>query len=291
VLRRAREEGGFALPELLVAMGLLIVALTATLSTFDGFRRATGQNMAQNTAQTAARTTVDRLARELRSTGSPGQTDIAIERAQPTEFIFDTVDPSGRGGANSTGAVRVRYCLDSADDQLWRQVQTWTTDTRPGVPSPNACPHSSYGSQAMVTNYVVNDHSGASRPVFTYDSSNLADIGSVTVDLYTDTDVNAAPNAQRLSTTVFLRNDNRAPTAGFTATVTGSQHVLLNGSQSEDPDGDSLTYTWYDGSTVIGSGPLLDYASPTAGTHTYSLTVTDTGGLVGSAPPQTIEVT
>ena len=111
MLTRTADESGFALPELLVGIGLLMVVLTAMLTTFDGFRRVTGQNYSQNVAQSSARTAVDRMARELRSTGNPGQSDIPVERAAANELVFDIVSPSGVGGSNSTGAVRVRYCL------------------------------------------------------------------------------------------------------------------------------------------------------------------------------------
>ena len=98
------------------------------------------------------------------------------------------------------------------------------------------------------------------------------------------------PSEQRLSTTVFLRNQNRAPTAGMTATPTGSRHVLLNASASSDPDNDGLTYTWYDGATSIGTGVILDYASPTTGNHTFSVKVTDPAGLNTTSATQTVNV-
>jgi hypothetical protein len=267
-----------------------VAVLLATFASLDSFGVATRGNFSQNQAQSAARTAIDRLARELRNTGSPGLPASPIERAGQDELVFQTVDPSGPGGSNATGVERVRYCLDSSS-KLWKQVQTWTTASPPSLPTASACPHTSYGNQFVAADFVVNKANSQNRPVFTYDAGTAANITAVTVDLYTDTDLSHAPGEQRLNTTVFLRNRSQPPVASFTATPTGSQHVLLNASASSDPDGDDLTYTWYDGSTQIGTGVLFDYASPTTGTHNFSVTVTDPAGLSNSAPVQAINVT
>jgi len=287
MLRRARSEAGLSLIELLVVVALLPVVLLGTIYTLNGFSRATSANFAQNEAQSRARTAIDRMARELRNAGSPGLPDVPIERAGGEELVFDTTDPlepSG-GTGNPASVVRVRYCLQGG--VLWRQVQTWTTGGRPALPPPEACPHKTYGSQATVAEGVVND---SSKPLFTYDAVSPSHIGAIALELFVDTNPDRAPGAQRLGTTVSLRNQNRPPTAAFSATPTGSRHVLLNASESADEDGDQLSFTWYDGSTSIGSGPLLDYAAPSSGPRTFSVTVTDPAGLQDTAPPQTIEV-
>jgi type II secretory pathway pseudopilin PulG len=291
LLSRVRSEAGVTLPELLIGTSMLVVVMLATFASLDGFSVATRANFSQNQAQSAARTAVDRMARELRGTGNPGLPTSPIERASQDDLVFQTVDPSGPGGgSNSTSVERVRYCLDSSL-KLWKQVQTWTSATAPTLPTATACPHTSYGSQFMASDYVVNEASGQNRPVFSYDSGTAANVTAVTVDLYTDTNLNSAPGEQRLNTTVFLRNRSQPPVASFTATPTGSQHVLLNASASSDPDGDDLTYTWYDGSTQIGTGVIFDYASPTTGSHNLSVTVTDPAGLSNSAPVQAVNVT
>jgi hypothetical protein len=289
-LNQVRSESGVTLPELLIGTSLLVAVLLATFASLDNFGVATRANFSQNQAQSVARTAVDRMARELRNTGNPGLPTSPIQRATVDELVFQTVDPSAPGGgSNSTSVERVRYCLDSSS-KLWKQVQTWTTASAPSLPTATACPHTSYGNQFVVADNVVNEAS-QSRPVFTYDSASAANVTAVTVDLYTDTNLSKAPGEQRLSTTVFLRNRSQPPVASFTATPTGSQHVLLNASASTDPDGDDLTYTWYDGSTLVGTGVLFDYASPTTGSHTLSVTVTDPAGLSNSAPVQTINTT
>jgi type II secretory pathway component PulJ len=289
----ARSESGVTLVELVIGSSMLVVVLLATFASFDSFGIASRANFSQNQAQSIARTATDRMARELRSTGSPGLPSVPVERATSTDLIFDTVDPTGTsGGSNSTQVERVRYCLESPSNQqkIWKQIQTWSTSSLPSLPSTTSCPAPPFGSQAVAADYVVNQANSQNRPLFTYDAGALSDITTVTVDIYTDTDVTHAPGEQRLTTTIFLRNANRPPTAAFSATVTGSQHVLLNGSASSDPDGDDLTYRWYDGATLIGSGPLFDYPSPTTGSHAFSLTVTDSAGLTNTSAAQTVSV-
>jgi Tfp pilus assembly protein PilW len=285
-----RCERGLGLPELLVATVLTSVLLLATFAILTGFGSAARRNYDQNRAQGVARSTIDAVARELRNAGSPGTGTSAVARATSWDLAFLTVNSLSAGsGANTYSIQRVRYCLDSTA-RLWRQVQTWSTSSVPGMSSSTACPHSSFGSQTLVSDEVVNQVGSSSRPLFSYDASAAGDVRSVTVDLYIDGNTAKPPSAQRLTTAVFLRNQNRAPTAAFNATTTGNRHVLLNASESADPDGDLLTYTWYDGTTVIGDGAVLDYTAPATGARSFSVKVADPGGASATSSAQTVEV-
>ena len=82
---------------------------------------------------------------------------------------------------------------------------------------------------------------------------------------------------------------NNAPNAvaGSSQTVNSGGNVTLDGSQSNDPDGDALTYEWIQlaGSTVTLNGANTASASFTAPTVNsdallrFQLTVMDTRGL------------
>jgi hypothetical protein len=62
--------------------------------------------------------------------------------------------------------------------------------------------------------------------------------------------------------------------------------VTLNGSASSDPDGDTLTYLWKDAAgNNVGAGAIVQVTRP-SGTYTFTLTVTDPGGLSASASTQ-----
>ena len=75
--------------------------------------------------------------------------------------------------------------------------------------------------------------------------------------------------------------------------------VTLDGSQSSDPDGDTLGFLWTDETNkIVGTSAVVQLTVP-PGTHAYTLTVGDAGGLsstatthvtVASANPPTLSV-
>jgi probable HAF family extracellular repeat protein len=77
---------------------------------------------------------------------------------------------------------------------------------------------------------------------------------------------------------------NRPPVAVAVAspTVECPNPVLVDGSQSSDPDRDPLTFEWREGSTVLGSDPTLSVNLP-VGSHLITLTVTDPAGASSQA--------
>jgi hypothetical protein len=134
--------------------------------------------------------------------------------------------------------------------------------------------------------------------VFSYTSSN-GRFNAVHTDLFvagasttTGATVGNATET-RLSSGVFLRNQDVPPTAGFTATK-GTNSITLDGSVSSSPQGSPLTYVWYDGQQKIGPGIVFNYAGTgnplvlTSGAHTISLKVYDPAGVEGDAPAQTV---
>lgn len=86
---------------------------------------------------------------------------------------------------------------------------------------------------------------------------------------------------------------NQAPNsvAGASQTVAPGDNVVLNGSQSNDPDGDRLTYVWSQtmGPAVTLTNADTETASFTAPSITsdtllrFELAVSDTGGLSDTA--------
>ena len=293
-----RDEAGFTLPELLVSMAIMIFVLSATLGALDVFGSTTTRNQQVVAAQDTARLALDKLARELRN-GSAytdgSSVPSAIVRAQPWDLVVQTVNPQsgGAGNLNTLNLMRVRYCLYTPTNTLYRQWQTWTTATPPAVVTDPACPSGSWGTnhQTVVATDVVN---GGTRRVFTYNNGDasdinstppaLEDISSVRVGLWIDPNPGKAPAETQLHTGVFLRNKNRRPVADCTAAPIGNSYVSLNGTRSTDPEGGLLSFAWADGTTSISSpGSLISYKAPTTGAHTFTLTVTDPGGLSSTA--------
>lgn len=282
-MTRAGEEDGFMLTELLIASSMMLVVLAAALGTFGAFNTNRDRNTRQNDAQEAARATVVTLTRQLRNLAGPNPgTPEAVDRADANDLILKAVDPSSPpSGSNLTGVRRMRYCVEpgasGAPGKIWEQTQTWSTATPPAVPSTTACPGTGWPSQRQAAAGIVN----GSRPIFLYDSTSLPAIDSIRVDVYVDMDPLHLPAETRLQSGVFLRNQNRAPVADFQWTPGGGHHVLLNGSPSADPESQPLTFVWKEGSTTLGTGIVLDWAT-TAGVHNVTLEARDPSSLLAT---------
>jgi type II secretory pathway pseudopilin PulG len=308
-MSRLRAESGVTLIELQIVLVLMVGVLGAVLTTFNESEETRRVNQDQNEAQDRNRLTIDRVARELRNLASPStQNPEAVERNWPDDLIFETVAAvRPDGSTNARNISRVRYCLGASSggkEALLRQEHTWTTPSPPpDMPQGTACPDSAWpalpGSSLdyrTVAQDVVNREQGAA--VFSYDSTDPQSVYSIGVDLIVDIDPSRRPVASRLSSSVFLRNQNQAPMASATATDTGTGHrLLLNGSASTDPEGATIArYEWYaDGSfgTAIATGPVV-YWAPSGTTwpqtHDITLRVVDSGGRSGEITLEDVSV-
>lgn len=273
------ERGEVSLVGVLMACTLLVVVLGATLSMFEGFTAKASDGTRRTQAEDVGRTAADRLARDLRNLASPTpEQPKAVDFASSSDLIFLTVDPAGpNSGSNATNTKRVRFCLDAAR-RLQEQTQTWITAGIPPVPTHSVCPSSGWTRTTVAATDVVN----ASAPIFSFDSNVLTDISEVHVNLLVDTDTVRLPPPTTLSTGVFLRNQNRRPTASFIATkISGG--LVLNGSASTDPEGDALIYTWFDGNNQVGSGITCTYTGLAVNSaHQIRLEVTDPADLLAT---------
>jgi hypothetical protein len=179
------------------------------------------------------------------------------------------------GSLNAQNTTRVRYCLDTTTRNLYRQIQTWVTAAPPAVPV-TACGTAGGWASTMV---VATDVNNAARPIFAYNATDFDKITEVSSQLFVDTTPTRLPAEVDLQSTVFLRNQNRAPTAVFSATSMPSGGVFLNASESEDPEEKSLTFEWWDASLTpvkkVGEGIVFTYSPPAAGMRQMYLVVKD----------------
>jgi hypothetical protein len=294
--RRAagRGQAGLSLIELLVASSLMLVILIAVLGTFDGFGAMKSRVVKVNEGEGVVRLAVGQIVRQLRNVAGEGAQPRLVERAGGADVIVQSIDPAGpNAGQNVTNIRRVRFCLDTTTPSsatLWQATQSWTTAAAPAMPATTACPGTGWPATSALARYITNYRDGLSRPLFGYDSATLATITRVSIAVWMDPTPGTGPAERTLTSGVYLRNQNRAPTASFTATPIANHHVILNGAASEDPDGQYLVYDWYAGGVWIGRGTVLDYAAPAAGQVSFTLTVSDTGGLSASAPAQLVSV-
>jgi type II secretory pathway component PulJ len=307
-----RSEAGFTFAEVLLAMTLMLVVMTATLAIFSAMERGSRRNTRLNDEQLHARVATDTLMRRLRNLASPADPTSAavlqqpLEKAQAQELIFRTVNSVGPAtAANPQNIERYRYCL-GPDKVLYAERETWTGAT-PALPTPGGCgPTDGWpGTREVVAQDVVN----GTRPVFSYQVSPTPGTYSeqtsvsqasfptgiaIRAELFIDPDTTHAPGETELTSRVFLRNQNRPPTVSFTLTPSGNK-LILNGSDSEDPEGNALTYTWYDNGAVL-AGPTTRstyifkgtaVAPATSKTHSIYLVVTDVGNLTATSATKT----
>jgi hypothetical protein len=288
------ERGEAGLVQLLLAMAMSLAVLGATLSIFSGSEKVNIKENARTDSQDAARRALDKLTRDLRNLASPTpEQPLAVDKAEPYDLIFETVDPVGPNSADNTANIeRVRYCLGGTGSAgiLYRQDERWTTSTPPALPSTSSCPSEvpAWSSVTQMASGITNRADGMDRPVFTYDSEATTDITLIHVNTFVDNDPTRDPGETTLSSGVYLRNQNRRPEAGFTVSTSVPGSIVLNGSTSSDPEGEPLQYAWYDGTELEGTGIRFDYAVTSGSIHTISLKVYDPAGLEGDASGQTV---
>jgi len=306
------NERGFTMVELLVSVTLSLGVFGLVGTSLVNYQNDAQRSTRQNDSQDKARLAIDRIVQELRDVASLRATPNIIEAAGSYDIVFQRISPTAPAGGsqNPTGVSRVRYCIppdpapgSAGNRTLYAQTETWTGASTPANPWPitggvsTACPFTPGSlpagasiSTTKLAESVVNRMSGSNRPAFSYDSATLSRVTTVGVNLFVDVSTTQPPGETALRSAAFLRNQNQAPVATFSATATGAGHVLLNGGASSDPDNQQLTYQWFKvvgtTPTPIGTTGLLDWA-PGAGTYTVRLTVTDTGGLTST---QTQEV-
>jgi Tfp pilus assembly protein PilV len=278
-----RRQDGFTLVEVLITSVLMIVVLGATLTALTSFERNTAVNQRQNTGQDQLRNAMDLMARDLRNLASPTvNLPQAVDRAEPSDLIFQS---EGRdlpaGSLNQANTTRVRYCVSAAGD-LYRQIQTWTSASAPGAPADTACPGATWPTTKIVAEDIVN----GARPIFTYNSANRPEITEVSTSLFVDVNPGTPPVESTLQSSVYLRNQNRAPIAAFSIAATNGSQVVMNASESTDPEEKALFFEWFlDGTSIGGDIVRTQVVSP--GNHTVWVRVSD-GTLSDDAPQQSI---
>lgn len=101
----------------------------------------------------------------------------------------------------------------------------------------------------------------------------------------TVTDDDGATDTDQATITIGAGGGNLPPVAQVNGPYSGSagSPIAFTAAGSSDPDGSLTGYAWSftDGTTATGAAPLKTFAA--AGTYQATLTVTDNGGLTGTA--------
>jgi hypothetical protein len=274
----------------------MLVVMGATLAVFTTMERGTRDNQRLADQERSVRVATDLLAKQLRNLASPagsGPSPQALERANPTDLMFRTVDSTGTPPAtNPENLERYRYCLSGTTLYAERQGSASWTATPPTTTScgpadgwpdtPKVAAQGVVNGSRPVFRYQVSPLPGTYSEQSTVTQANFPNDIAIRTELFVDPDTSDSTGESSITTRVFLRNQNRPPTAKLTAAYSLNNVVTLNASDSTDPENNPLYYEFLDGSSVVqGFSQQAIYTfKGTAGTsHTFSLVVRDIGGL------------
>ena len=291
-----RRQDGFTLVELLLVMTISLIVFGATLSSWTSVYRGNRQVEKQNDNAEEARVALDRAARQLRNLANPTVNAITtIDRATDYDFIFQTSDPS---------KTWIRYCLQTTGAGTTpTKARLWESESAGAISAAmrGACPGSGWTRSSIVVNNVTNTRSGIDRDIFTYEcnvsvagacpasTADYTKIENVGISLWVDQDTTDRASELDVTTAVFLRNQNEAPTALVSDPRTISlplRKYLLNGSGSTDPEGRTLEYFWFEGAppsaSTIASTPCTAVPAGTKWQGVTYLRTFDTTTPAGS---------
>lgn len=146
---------------------------------------------------------------------------------------------------------------------------------------------SSADTGATITGYSWDFGDGTPAGTGATPTHTYAAAGTYSVTL-TVTDSRGVTGAVTQSVTVQAAN--QAPIASFTVAPNGLS-ISVNGTESEDPDGAIVGYSWdWGDGTPAGSGATATHSYASPGTRTVTLTVTDNRGATASTTRQATTV-
>jgi type II secretory pathway pseudopilin PulG len=304
---RLRNEDGFTMAELLVAMVLAMVVFGAVIDGFVNFLGFSGRTDRQAQAQDGARTAIDQLARLLRNTQGDGVNQgirFVGTSATNGDLIFKAPIESASLTNNAQGLQWVRYCLDQStvsNQKLIKQTAAFDTTQGNMYPSATTCPSVSWSAQLTVADHLINYQGGkttgcpcASTKLFSATPDAQGQYYDVKVAALVDVDPSNPPASTELRSNINLRNTNRAPKPSLTCQGTANKHITCDASPSYDPDGQPLTFQWqqypcgsYTGSIPPNTCPWIpgqtsytfDSGVQSSGTHYVTVEATDPWNL------------
>ncbi len=306
-----RREDGFTMVELLLVCVISLIVFGATLTAWLSVVNANSAADRQRDNVETARLAMDRATRQLRNLANPTvNSTTTIDRATDYDLIFQTSDPA---------KTWVRYCLapsGGGSSVLWEAESSKPVNAqmRAGCPgATGAGPPQGWEKARQVVSGVTNQAGGVDRNIFNYrcavgapstcpvNDTEYTKITTIGIDLWVDARPGDTASEMHVSSGVYLRNQNEAPTAAASVAPVGPRRVLLNGGGSSDPEGRTLEYFWFDKNpstlpeltstacstpfpSAVWQGVTFNKFFPTgvASPQTYYLVVRDPGCLIST---------
>ena len=271
--RLGSDQSGFTLIEVMLVCALFLVITGATLTAFTSFTANHRRTEIQHDQAEEARVGLDVAARQLRNLANPTTTaTTTINTATDYDFIFQTSDPA---------KTWVRYCLQTTAPASQNKARLWESESAntalpAGGGAGTPCPGTGWAKSRIVSNSVSNRTGGVDRDIFDYECApgrpvscpaapaEYPRITNVGLELYVDALTTDTIKEMRVSTAVFLRNQNEPPVASATWNRVSPSTVILNASGSTDPEGRTLQYYWFKGTAPTSASFPDCNAAPTA---------------------------
>ena len=137
-----RDEAGFTIVEVLIAMMIGLLIAFAALTAFDAFDKGTASNSRLTDAEDNGRRDVANMVRILRDAGAPapvtGAIPPTVTRAGVNDLVFKSTSWPNESATGITGTHTERLCLDTATktDLVRRSARGYRGSDRsgPGLP-------------------------------------------------------------------------------------------------------------------------------------------------------------
>jgi prepilin-type N-terminal cleavage/methylation domain-containing protein len=275
-----RDESGFTLLELMLAITIMLVVLAGTLTTFTNFTTVTDRNAKVAQSEDALRARLDQITDALRNAaGTSG--NAAVLRASSYDLVINT-DRPGFGVTGGTAGT-ARYCLDSAaSGNLWFG---WTA-TPNSIPAAS-CPSAGWTNIELINGGVANLTLG--KPLFSTTGASASAIRAARMDLYVTTHKSSVTT--HLQSGAFFRSLQQTvpdpttnPGGGPGSPTCSNNLVSLNLGSATDINGDPLKIEVFDGSAATGLKMATGSGSRTftlpSGVHNLTVRITNVLGQV-----------
>lgn len=286
---RLADERGFSLIELLLVMGISLLLLGATLTTFNAMEKGASDNNKRNDTAELARNALESQARQLRNLAKRVSSPV-IDTVGPYDLIFQTAEPS---------RTWVRYCLDTAAPASVDRARLWMAELSVPLAAAatpitagqrGACPGTGWSKTSVVTDFVTNRRSGLNRPLFTYgcttgttctsSPATYDQVITITAQTYVDSTPGTSVPELRVTSGVHMRNQNQPPVARFESSPgSASRTVVLNAAGSSDYEGRTLSYYWFE--ETMPAAASIDCARPTVTGTGSPRTLWGANGYIG----------